>query len=65
VRSTGGTLLGTVATYSNRDKTTLGSYSQRSVSLAAWRGQTVRVQFRATTDSILPTSFRLDDVSLR
>jgi len=65
VRSTGGTLLGTVATYSNRDKTTLGNYSQKSVSLASWRGQTVRVQFRVTTDSIYPTSFRLDDVSLK
>jgi hypothetical protein len=36
-----------------------------AVSLAAWRGQTVRVQFRATTDVSLPTSFRIDDVSLR
>jgi hypothetical protein len=25
----------------------------------------VRVQFRATTDFSLPTSFRIDDVSLR
>jgi hypothetical protein len=25
----------------------------------------VRVQFRATTDVSLPTSFRIDDVSLR
>ena len=65
VRSTGGTLLGTVGTFSNRDKTTLGSYSQRSFSLASWRGQTVRLQFRATTDSIYPTSFRVDDVSLK
>ena len=29
------------------------------------RGQTVRVQFRGTTDVSLPTSFRIDDVSLR
>ena len=33
--------------------------------VAAFRGQTVRVQFRATTDGALPTSFRVDDVSLR
>jgi hypothetical protein len=38
---------------------------QKSFNLAAWRGQTVRVQFRATTDVSLPTSFRIDDVSLR
>jgi hypothetical protein len=28
-------------------------------------GQTVRVQFRAATDFTLPTSFRIDDVSLK
>jgi subtilisin family serine protease len=65
VRNTSGTLLGTVGTFSNRDATSLGSYTQRSFSLASWIGQTVRVQFRATTDSILPTAFRVDDVSLR
>jgi hypothetical protein len=62
VRSTSGALLGTLATYSNRDAS---AYSQKSFSLAAWRGQTVRVQFRATTDSRLTTAFRVDDVSLR
>jgi subtilisin family serine protease len=65
VRSTGGTLLATLGTFSNLNETTIGSYTQRSFSLASWRGQTVRVQFRATTDSILPTSFRVDTVSLR
>jgi hypothetical protein len=35
------------------------------VSLAAWKGQTVRVQLRVTTDASLSTSFRVDDVSLR
>jgi hypothetical protein len=65
VRSASGTLLGTLATYSNADETTPGNYSQKSLSLATWHGQTVRVQFRATTDVILPTNFRIDDVSLR
>ena len=65
VRSTGGTLLATLGTFSNLNETTIGSYTQRSFSLASWRGQTVRVQFRATTDSTLPTSFRVDTVSLR
>jgi hypothetical protein len=65
VRSTSGALLATLGTFSNVNGTTLGSYTQRSFSLASWRGQTVRVQFRATTDVILPTSFRIDDVSLR
>ena len=64
VRSTSGALLGTLGTYSNLNKGTLGSYTQRSFSLASWRGQTVRVQFRVTTDSSLATSFRVDDVAL-
>ena len=65
VRSTSGALLSTRATFTNADESTIGNYTQRSTSLASWRGQTVRVQFRATTDFSLPTAFRIDDVSLR
>ncbi|HSD65647.1 MAG TPA: S8 family serine peptidase [Vicinamibacteria bacterium] len=65
VRTTTGTLLGTLATYSNLDKGTAGVYVQRTLSLAAWKGQTVRLQFRATTDGSLATAFRVDDASLR
>ena len=65
VRNTSGTLLQTLATYSNRNKTTAGNYSQKSFSLAAYRGQTIRLQFRSTTDYSLSTTFRIDDVSLR
>ncbi|MEZ5307901.1 MAG: M4 family metallopeptidase [Pyrinomonadaceae bacterium] len=66
VRSTGGTLLGTLATYSNLDKTSSAStYSQKSLNMAAWKGQTVRVQFRTSTDSSLVTTFRVDDASLK
>jgi thermolysin len=65
VRNTSGTLLGTLATYSNLNKGTAGVYTQRSASLAAWRGQTVRVQFRQTNDVTLPTTFRVDDASLK
>jgi hypothetical protein len=65
IRNTSGALLQTIATYSNRDKTTPGNYSQKSFSLAAYRGQTVRLQFRCTTDFSLSTTFRIDDVSLR
>ena len=64
VRSTSGALLGTLGSFSNRNATSIGPYTQRSFSLASWRGQTVRLQFRATTDVTLPTSFRVDDVSL-
>jgi hypothetical protein len=65
VRSTTGALLQTVATYSNKDKTTAGSYSQKSFSLAAYKGQTIRLQFRNTMDSSITTTFRVDDVSLK
>src|SRR5262249_28510205 len=63
VRNTSGTLLQTLATYSNKDKTTPGVYSQKSFSLAAYAGQTIRLQFRTTTDVSLSTTFRIDDVS--
>ncbi len=65
VRSTSGVLLATLGTFSNLNKTASVVYTQRAFSLAAFRGQTVRVQFRATTDGSLPTAFRVDDVSLR
>jgi subtilisin family serine protease len=65
VRSTSGALLGTLGSFSNRNATASSTaYTQRSFSLGSWRGQTVRVQFRGTTDVTLPTSFRVDDVSL-
>ncbi len=63
VRNTSGTLLGTLATYSNLNKST--GYSQKSVSLAAYKGQTVRLQYRVTTDSSLTTTFRVDSASLK
>ncbi len=65
VRNTAGTLLATPATYSNLNKGTAGVYSQKSLSLAAYKGQTVRVQFRSTTDSSLATTFRVDSASLK
>jgi hypothetical protein len=65
VRNTSGTLLATLATLSNLNKGTAGVYTQRSASLAAYRGQTVRLQFRQTNDISLPTTFRVDSVSLK
>ena len=66
VRSTSGALLSTLATFSNLNKGTAGAYVQRGpYSLSAYAGQTVRIQFRATNNASLPTSFRVDDVSVR
>lgn len=65
VRNTSGTLLSTLATYSNLNKGTAGVYSQKSFNVSAYKGQTVRIQFRSTTDSSLATTFRVDDASLK
>lgn len=66
VRNTSGTLLGTLATFSNQNSGTAGVYVLRgSYNLGAWAGQTVRIQFRGTNDITLPTSFRIDDVSVQ
>ncbi len=66
VRNTAGTLLGTLATYSNQNSGTTGVYVQRGAfNLGGYAGQTVRIQFRSTQDSSLPTSFRVDDVSVK
>jgi Zn-dependent metalloprotease len=66
VRNTSGTLLATLATFSNQNSGTAGVYILRGpFSLGAFAGQTVRVQFRATNDITLPTSFRVDDVSVQ
>jgi hypothetical protein len=66
VQSTSGALLSTLGTFSNLNKGTAGAYVQRGpFSLSAFAGQTVRIQFRATNDASLPSSFRVDDVSVR
>ena len=66
VRSTTGTLLATLATFSNQNKGTAGVYVLRGpYNLSSFAGQTVRIQFRATEDVSLTTSFRVDDVSVK
>ena len=66
VRNTSGTLLGTLATFSNQNSGTAGVYVLRGpYNLSSWAGQTVRVQFRGTNDITLPTSFRIDDVAIQ
>ena len=66
VRNTAGTLLGTLTTFSNQNSGTAGVYVLRGpYNLNSWAGQTVRIQFRGTNDITLPTSFRVDDVSVQ
>ncbi|HEV2801443.1 MAG TPA: M36 family metallopeptidase [Pyrinomonadaceae bacterium] len=65
VRNTSGTLLATLATFSNQQGGSAGVYVLRgNYNLGAYAGQTVRIQFRTTQDSSLPTTFRVDDVSV-
>lgn len=60
--STGATLA-TLATFSNVSATS--AWGQSSVyDISAFAGQSVRLQFRVTTDSSLDTFFAIDDVSV-
>jgi subtilisin family serine protease len=61
VRNSSNTVLTTLATFSNLNKTT--GYVLRTFDLTAFKGQTVRIYFLGTEDSSLQTSFVIDDTS--
>ncbi len=63
VYSTSGTMLATLRTWSNRN--TRNVWSLDTLSLAAYAGQTIRLQFLATTDSSLASAFFLDDLAVK
>jgi hypothetical protein len=59
-------VLQTLVTLSNLNKTTNAStYVLRSYNVVAHKGKNVKIRLRATNDSSLPTTFRVDTVSLR
>jgi hypothetical protein len=62
VRNTSNTVLATLATYSNLNKTT--AWTVRSFDLLAYKGQTIRIYFLGVEDSSLQTSFVIDSTSL-
>jgi hypothetical protein len=62
ILNSSGTVLATLATYSNLNKNT--GYAQRSFDVSAYKGQTIRVRFLGTEDSSLQTSFVIDDTAL-
>jgi Zn-dependent metalloprotease len=62
LKNTAGTVLKTLATYSNLNKAT--GYQTRTFDVTAYKGQTVVVSFSETEDSTLQTSFAIDNVSL-
>ena len=61
IRNTSNTVLSTLATYSNLNKST--GYVQKSFNLTSFKGQTVRIYFLGNEDSSLQTSFVIDDTS--
>ncbi len=61
--TTGGSLITTLRTWSNRD--TRGVWAQDSISLSGYAGQTVVLRFMGTTDSYLTSAFFVDDVSVK
>lgn len=61
IRNTSNTVLSTLATYSNLNKTS--SYVQKTFDLTSFKGQTIRIYFLGIEDSSLQTSFVIDDTS--
>ncbi|MFF4546987.1 hydrolase [Streptomyces sp. NPDC001406] len=62
VLNSSGTVLSTLATYSNLNAAS--GYTKRSFSLASYAGQTVTLKFTGTEGNTLQTSFVLDDTAL-
>ncbi|MHB9848611.1 hydrolase [Streptomyces krungchingensis] len=63
VLNSGGTVLSTLATYSNLNAAS--GYTQRTFALGtAYAGQTVTIKFTGTEGSMLQTSFVIDDTAL-
>ena len=61
IRNTSNTVLSTLATYSNLNKSS--GYVQKTFDVTAFKGQTIRIYFLGTEDSSLQTSFVIDDTS--
>jgi hypothetical protein len=62
IRNSSGTVLATLATYSNLNAAT--GYTQKSFNVLAYKGQTIQVYLVGAEDSTLQTSFVVDDFAL-
>jgi hypothetical protein len=62
VLNSSGTVLSTLATFSNLNHIT--GYAQHSYSLSSFIGQTITLKFTGSEDSSLQTSFVVDDNAL-
>jgi hypothetical protein len=63
ILNSSGTVLSTLATYSNLNAAS--GYQQKTFDLSSFKGQTTQVFMKGTEDSMLQTSFVVDDVSLK
>ncbi|SCG49404.1 S8 family peptidase [Micromonospora inositola] len=62
VLNSSGSVLATLATYSNLNRNT--GYAQKSFNLGAYAGQTIQIKFTGVEDISLQTSFVVDDTAL-
>ena len=62
IRNTSGTVLSTLATYSNLNANT--GFAQKSFDVTSFKGQTIQVFLVGTEDTSLQTSFVVDDFTL-
>ncbi|HEY0554758.1 MAG TPA: hypothetical protein VGG20_10865 [Thermoanaerobaculia bacterium] len=62
IRNTSGTVLSTLATYSNLNKNT--GFAQKSFDVTSFKGQTIQVFLVGVEDTSLQTSFVVDDFLL-
>jgi hypothetical protein len=62
IRNTSGTVLATLATYSNLNAAT--GFTQKSFNVIAYKGQTIQVYLSGVEDGTLQTSFVVDDFAL-
>ena len=58
-----GGIVETKATFSNLDAKP--EYVQKTIDLTAYQGRTIGIKYLATTDGARPTTFSIDDVSVR
>ena len=63
VRRSSGTVLATLATYSNLNKGS--TYLLKTFDMSPYKGQTVQVYFEGVEGSTVATSFLIDDVSVK
>jgi len=62
ITNSSGTVLATLATYSNLNHNT--GFTQKSFDVSAYKGQTIKILLTGTEDSSLQTSFVVDDFAL-